>query len=384
LRQAVILVDGEISMSTNITAMFGIEVPVFGFSHCRNVVAEITRAGGMGVLGTAYYSAEQLELELKWIDEQVGGKPYGVNLLLPQNYETVGAEPLDYRKLPEEHVKFLRDLCDDAGIPPLPPAEREQLLRHELDQIHLTPEHAHQLLEVVLSHPGVKLVVSALGVPPADIVQLLHARGLKIGAMTGKVEHAVRHKAAGLDLVIAQGTEAAGHTGIVSSMVLWPEVVDAVAPMPVLAAGGIGGGRQMAAAFALGAQGVWCGSIWLGTRESDLDDEMKQLLFAAKSGDAVQTRSRTGKPGRMLRSKLTEAWVQPGAPKPLPMPWQTVLNTEARLRIARARRTDFLTCPVGQIVGSMKHETSVRQVIYGMLEEFGETVESLGARAGLE
>jgi NAD(P)H-dependent flavin oxidoreductase YrpB (nitropropane dioxygenase family) len=384
LRQAVILVDGEISMSTNITAMFGIEVPVFGFSHCRNVVAEITRAGGMGVLGTAYYSAEQLELELKWIDEQVGGKPYGVNLLLPQNYETVGAAPLDYRKLPEEHVKFLRDLCDDAGIPPLPPAEREQLLRHELDQIHLTPEHAHQLLEVVLSHPGVKLVVSALGVPPADIVQLLHARGLKIGAMTGKVEHAVRHKAAGLDLVIAQGTEAAGHTGIVSSMVLWPEVVDAVAPMPVLAAGGIGGGRQMAAAFALGAQGVWCGSIWLGTRESDLDDEMKQLLFAAKSGDAVQTRSRTGKPGRMLRSKLTEAWVQPGAPKPLPMPWQTVLNTEARLRIARARRTDFLTCPVGQIVGSMKHETSVRQVIYGMLEEFGETVESLGARAGLE
>ena len=371
-------------MSTNITAMFGIEVPVFGFSHCRNVVAEITRAGGMGVLVTAYYSAEQLELELKWIDEQVGGKPYGVNLLLPQNYETVGAEPLDYRKLPEEHVKFLRDLCDDAGIPPLPPAEREQLLRHELDQMHFTPEHAHQLLEVVLSHPGVKLVVSALGVPPADIVQLLHARGLKIGAMTGKVEHAVRHKAAGLDLVIAQGTEAAGHTGIVSSMVLWPEVVDAVAPMPVLAAGGIGGGRQMAAAFALGAQGVWCGSIWLGTRESDLDDEMKQLLFAAKSGDAVQTRSRTGKPGRMLRSKLTEAWVQPGAPKPLPMPWQTVLNTEARLRIARARRTDFLTCPVGQIVGSMKHETSVRQVIYGMLEEFGETVESLGARAGLE
>jgi NAD(P)H-dependent flavin oxidoreductase YrpB (nitropropane dioxygenase family) len=371
-------------MSPRITEMFGIDVPIFGFSHCRNVVAEITRAGGMGVLGTAYYNAGQLELELKWIDEQVGGKPYGVNLLLPQNYETVGEEPLDYKKLPEEHVKFLRDLCDDAGIPPLPPSEREALLRHELDRLHMTPEHAHELLDVALRHPLVKLVVSALGVPPAHIVEQLHSHGIKIGAMTGKVEHAVRHKAAGLDLVIAQGTEAAGHTGIVSSMVLWPEVVDAVAPMPVLAAGGIGGGRQMAAAFALGAQGVWCGSIWLGTRESDLEDDMKELLFAAKSGDAVQTKSRTGKPGRMLRSKLTEAWVQPGAPKTLPMPWQTVLNTEARLRIERAHARDFLTCPVGQIVGSMKHETSVRQVIYDMLEEFGETVEKVGDLTRLE
>ncbi|MEO8299562.1 MAG: nitronate monooxygenase family protein [Burkholderiales bacterium] len=372
-------------MKNPICEMFGIEVPIFGFSHCRDVVTEITKAGGLGVLGTAYYTAEQLEMELKWIDARVGDKPYGVNLLLPQNYETVGSgERLDFDKLPDEQVKFVRDLLDAGGVPRLPEAERDTLLREALDKLHMTPEHADELLEVTLRHPNIKLVVSGLGTPPKEIVKMLQARGLKVGAMTGKVEHALSHKAAGLDLAIAQGTEAAGHTGVVSSMVLWPEVVDAVAPMPVLAAGGIGRGRQMAAAFALGAKGIWCGSIWLGTRESDLPLEMKELLWAAKSGDAVQTRSRTGKPGRMLRSKFTEAWVQPGAPKPLPMPWQSVLSTEARLRFDRARARDFMTCPVGQIVGTMTQETSVRQVIYDILEEFGDTIANIGDAAGLE
>jgi NAD(P)H-dependent flavin oxidoreductase YrpB (nitropropane dioxygenase family) len=361
-------------MKNTICDMFGNEVPIFGFSHCRNVVAEITRAGGLGCLGTGYYTPEQLEMELRWIDEHVGKLPYGVNLLLPQKYQKVGEEKLDFAKLPEEHVKFVRDLLDSAGIPRLPESERETLLSEALDQLHMTPEHAGDLLEVVLRHPNVKLVVSALGTPPKDILDRLRAHGMKVGAMTGSLKHALRHRENGLDLVIAQGTEAAGHTGVVSSMVLWPEVVDAVAPMPVLAAGGIGRGRQMAAAFALGAKGIWCGSVWLGTQESDLPLEMKELLWAANSEDTVQTRSRTGKPGRMLRSKFTEAWVQPGAPQPLPMPWQSVLSTEARLRFDRAVAKDFMTCPVGQIVGTMKHETSVRQVIYDILEEFGETM----------
>ena len=362
--------------------MFGIELPIFGFSHCRNVVAEITRAGGLGCLGTAYYTPEQLELELKWIDEQVQGKPYGVNMLLPQKYETVG-DALDPAKLPAAQVQWQAQLLDDAGIPPLPARERERLLQDELSQMHMTPEFADEILQVALRHPGVQLVVSALGSPPSDILDRLHARGITVGAMTGKVEHALKHKAAGLDLVIAQGTEAAGHTGVVSSMVLWPEVVDAVAPMPVLAAGGVGRGRQMAAAFALGAKGVWCGSIWHGTRESDLTDEMKQLLYQAKSGDAVQTRSKTGKPGRMLRSKYTEAWLQPGAPPTLPMPWQSVLNAEARLRIDRARALDYMTCPVGQIVGLINSESSVRQRIQDMLEEFVDTVEGMRAATGV-
>ena len=367
---------------SNVCQMFGIEIPVFGFSHCRNVVAEITRAGGMGCLGTAYYTPDQLEIELSWIDEHVAGKPYSINMLLPRKFETVG-ESLEFDKLPEHHVAWQRKLLDDAGIPPLPESERERLLREELDQMHLTPEFADELLDVVLRHPNVKLVVSALGSPPPAILDRLHAHGIKVGAMTGKVQHALKHKEAGLDILIAQGTEAAGHTGVVSSMVLWPEVVDAVAPIPVLAAGGIGRGRQMAAAFALGAQGIWCGSVWHGTRESDLTDEMKQLLYKARSEDAVQTRSKTGKPGRMLRSKYTEAWVQPGAPATLPMPWQSVLNAEARLRIDRARALDYMTCPVGQIVGTINNESSVRQVIQDILEEFVATVEKMPEATGL-
>jgi len=363
--------------------MFGIEIPVFGFSHCRNVVAEVSRSGGLGCLGTAYYSPDELEIELKWIDEQVGDKPYGVNLLLPEKYETVGDALFDTQSLPRGHVEWQTQLLDAAGIPRLPLQERDALMKAELNRMHLTPEFAHELLDVAIKHPNVKMAVSALGSPSPAVLKRLHDHGIKVGAMTGKVEHALKHKEAGLDFLIAQGTEAAGHTGSVSSMVLWPEVVDAVAPIPVLAAGGIGRGRQMAAAFALGAQGVWCGSIWHGTRESDLTDEMKQLLFKAASGDAVQTRSKTGKPGRMLRSKYTEAWLQPDAPKTLPMPWQSVLNAEARLRIDRARALDFMTCPVGQIVGTINEESSVRQVIYDLLDEFADTMSGLANKVGL-
>lgn len=371
-------------MKNEVCRMFGIAIPVFGFSHCRNVVAEISRAGGLGCLGTAYYTPEQLEMELRWIDEQVGDRPYGVNLMLPKKYETVGATKPSFDALPEAHVAWQRELLDAAGIPPLPESERDALMQREMDQLHITPEHADELLDVALRHPNVKLAVSALGSPPKPILERFREAGVKVGAMTGAVEHALRHKENGLDLVIAQGTEAAGHTGVVSSMVLWPAVVDAVAPIPVLAAGGIGRGRQMAAAFALGAQGIWCGSIWHGTRESDLTDEMKQLLYRAKAGDAVQTRSKTGKPGRMLRSKYTEAWVGPGAPPTLPVPWQSVLNIEARLRIDRARALDYMTCPVGQIVGDIDQESSVRQRIYDILDEFAETMSTLPERAGLE
>jgi NAD(P)H-dependent flavin oxidoreductase YrpB (nitropropane dioxygenase family) len=371
-------------MKNSVCRMFDIEIPVFGFSHCRNVVAEISRAGGLGCLGTAYYTPEQLEIELRWIDEQVGDRPYGVNLMLPRKFESVGDGQLGFDRLPDAHVRWQRALLDAAGIPELPESERDALMQEELERLHVTPEGAGELVEVALRHPNVKLAVSALGTPPQPILDRMRAAGVKVGAMTGALEHAVRHKEAGLDLVIAQGTEAAGHTGVVTSMVLWPAVVDAVAPIPVLAAGGIGRGRQMAAAFALGAQGIWCGSIWHGTRESDLTEEMKQLLFNAKAGDAVQTRSKTGKPGRMLRSRYTEAWVSDGAPKPLPMPWQSVLNIEARLRIDRARALDHMTCPVGQIVGDINHESSVRQVIYDILDEFVETLGSMSERAGLD
>jgi len=361
-------------MRTKATDMFGLEAPIFAFSHCRDVVVEATRAGGMGVLGTTRLDPDTLEQELRWIDDHTHGRSYGLDLALPNKMEKV--RPMADRDLvlPREHVQFVDALLKDAGIPPLPADEYEKLHRQS-PGFRLTAEGGMELIQVALKHPQIKLVVSALGVAPPDMVDLLHARGLKVGALVGSVDHALRQRDAGMDLLVAQGMEAGAHTGNIASMVLWPQVVDAVAPLPVLAAGGIGRGRQMAAALALGAEGVWCGSIWLGTRESELSPEMKECFFEAGSEDAVQRRVLTGKQCRMLRSKFTEAWAAPGAPTPLPMPLQPMLVAEARARIERSRNKDYLTYYVGQIVGDMKAETSVRSVIQEMLNEFADTFE---------
>lgn len=365
-------------MKTKVCEMFDIEVPIFAFSHCRDVVVEVSRAGGMGILGASGFDAEKLAEELRWIDEHVDGKPYGVDLLMPNRYEkSTPRASVDLDKLlPSEHRAFLQKLMDDAGVPALPIAMRQQLLDDYNKKINMTPDDAEALIDVALQFP-VKLIVSALGVAPKHLIDRVHEHGVKVGALVGKAEHAIQQKEAGIDLIIAQGSEAGGHTGTVSSLVLWPQVVDAVAPLPVLAAGGVGRGRQMAAALALGAEGVWCGSIWLGTTQSELQPEMKERFYAANSEDAVQTRALSGKPCRALRSEFTDAWTSAGAPKTLPMPLQTMLVAETKMRYERARDPRFLTYPVGQVVGDMKHEMTCRQVVEEMLGEFIDSSERL-------
>lgn len=366
-------------MKTSVTEMLGTELPIFAFSHCRDVVVEVSKAGGMGVLGASGFSPERLAEELSWIDAQVDGKPYGVDLLIPNTYEKRAVGKVDIEALiPTEFRVFLDQKCTEAGIPPLPEAEAKSLLQTQLDKVQMTPEEAAHLLEVALRYP-IKLMVNALGTPPRETVKRLQDMGIKVGSMIGKADHASAQLEAGVDIIIAQGSEAGGHTGTISSMVLWPQIIDAVAPVPVLAAGGIGRGKQMAAAMAMGAAGVWCGSIWLGTSQSDVLPKLKERIFDAKSEDAVQSRAMTGKPCRMLRSKFSDMWLEPEAPATLPMPLQTIATAETRMRIDRAGVKDFMSYPVGQIVGDMQHESSVRQVVIGMLEEFVESVSSLSA-----
>ena len=365
-------------MKTTLCEKLGIQVPIFAFSHCRDVVAEVTKAGGLGVLGISGFTADQLTQELDWLDAHCEGKPYGVDLLMPNNYEDVGVKKLDREAiLPKPVVDFMNGELDKAGIPRLPESQREALLRAEDEHTNVGTAEAAALFDIALRHEQVKLVVSALGAPSPHFVEKAHSHGLLVGSLVGKVEHALAQKAVGVDILIAQGMEAGGHTGSITSMVLWPQIVDAVAPMPVLAAGGVGRGRQMAAALALGAEGVWCGSIWLGTRESELQPELKQRLFQAPSEDAIQTRAHSGKPMRALRSKYSEIWQAEGAPKPLPMPLQFILNHESTLRINRARAVDWMFYPVGQIVGDMKHETSVRSIVESMLTEYLDAVDRL-------
>lgn len=365
-------------MKTSATAMLGIELPIFAFSHCRDVVVEVSKAGGMGVLGAAGFDPQHLEEELKWIDEHIGGKPYGVDVLIPNTYAKVGTSELNLDQLlPDEQRRFVKRLCDEAGLPPLPEGEAQALLQKEARQLNMTPEQAQQLLDVAVQHKGVKLIVNALGTPPKEQVARLQSMGFKVGSLIGKADHVKSQIEAGVDLLVAQGTEAGGHTGSITSMVLWPQIVDLAGSLPVLAAGGIGRGKQMAAALVMGAAGIWCGSIWLGTRQSEVNPLVKERFYAAKSEDAVQTRALTGKPCRTLRSKFLDAWDAKDAPQTLMLPLQTIVGLEARLRAERGKAKEWMSYPVGQIVGDMKGETSVRDVVQGMLEEFLDSVEQL-------
>ncbi len=367
-------------MKTPATEMLQVEYPIFAFSHCRDVVAAVTGAGGFGVLGAVAHTPEQLEADLAWIDEQVHGLPYGVDLLMPRKF--VGAESggMDRGSLrdmiPLEHRAFLDDLLDRYGIPPQeakPPAPAGTAGQQRA-ALQVDPKSMAPLIDVAFRHP-IKLIASALGSPPDWLVQDAHQRGITVAALAGTVKHARAHAAVGVDLVIAQGTEAGGHTGDVSTLVLVPQVVDAVAPVPVLAAGGIATGRQMAASLALGAAGVWCGSVWLTTRESETPPAVKERMLAASSEDTVRTRSFTGKPCRVLRSQWTIAWEAPDAPAPLPMPLQSMLSDRPRRRVeAVAERpgspaVDLLSPFIGQVVGQMNAVRPARQVVLDMVDE---------------
>lgn len=365
-------------MKNRMCEMFGIDVPIFAFSHCRDVVVEVSKAGGMGVLGMARMGPDRLRHELRWIDEHIDGKPYGIDVLMPVSYQDAGELKFDPEHLfPREHLDFVRALLDDAGIPALPAEDADALVRDLLSELSFTPAESARMLEIAMEHP-IKLIVNALGSPPKTLVDAAHAGGIRVAALAGRPKHAIRHKENGCDFVIAVGTEAGGHTGTITSMVLWPRIVDAVVPLPVLGGGGVGRGRQVAAALSLGCEGVWCGSIWLKTVQSELIPEIKAKLFAADSDDAVLTRSVTGKPCRTLRCAFTDAYEAAGAPKPLPAPLQNILWwSEGRVRVERVRAREFLTYPVGQIVGDMKEEASVRDVVYEMMNELVETQQRL-------
>ena len=359
-------------MRTALAKRLGCEVPIFAFSHCRDVEVEVTKAGGFGVLGASTFSPEHLEQELRWIDEHVGGRPYGVDIIIPTTYDKAAEADADPERLiPAGHRAFMESFLAAEGVPELPEDDRARI-RHEIvtGRGAMTPDGARRLLEVTLRHSQVTLVVSALGAPPPDVVQQLKSRGIMVGALCGKASHATRHKAAGVEMIVAQGTEAGGHTGDISTLVLVPQVVEACPGIAVLAAGGISRGSQIAAALALGAEGVWTGTIWLGTRESELTPFEKQAVFAAKAEDAVRRKARTGKTVRMIRSRMSEAWEAPGAPPYLPTPLQGILYNEMHARVVRAERRDLYSFPVGQSVASVNEETSVREVMLRLQEEY--------------
>ncbi len=374
-------------MKTRITDMLGIDIPILAFSHCRDVVAAVTKAGGLGVLGAAGHSDKQLEIDLDWIEEQVGDLPYGVDLIVPAKYTGSDQGGMTVSELggmiPQEHRDFVNKLLDDYGVPTLDEEQGGRGLGAESKSAPLTADRAAPQLEITLAHKAA-LVVNALGPPPAHMLERSHEQGRLVGALAGKAQHAERHAAVGVDIVIAQGSEAGGHTGEIGTMVLIPEIVDAIGDrVPVLGAGGIGRGRQMAASMALGAEGVWCGSVWLTTEEAETHPTVKEKFLAATSSDTLRSKSRTGKPARQLRTAWTDAWEDPANPKPLPMPLQPMLVDTAIRRIDRAAHdsssgaAQLANYFVGQIVGTMNVSKPAARVVYEMVEEFIESVQRL-------
>lgn len=369
-------------MKTEICDQFGIDFPLFAFSHCRDVVAAVTNAGGFGVLGGVAFRPDQLDQELTWIDEQVKGKPYGVDIIVPAKYEGKG-ENLSFgqlaERIPEEFHSFVREL----------------LAAHDIevdDEPRIAPsslggDTGQSLLEISLNHP-IKLMANALGVPPDYMIEAGKQTGIPVAALVGAKEHAIKQVNAGVDLIVAQGTEAGGHCGEVTTLVLIPEVIEAIEAtgksVPVLAAGGIVTGRQMAASVALGAAGAWTGSVWLTTEEAETAPHTVQKMLAATSRDTVRSAGRTGKPSRQLRSDWTDAWLpNPGGRQPLPLPLQSMISEPVLRRIDKLAEgghpgaQQLATYFVGQGVGLMNKVKPAREVVLEFIEDYLAAAERL-------
>jgi NAD(P)H-dependent flavin oxidoreductase YrpB (nitropropane dioxygenase family) len=373
-------------MKTELCDRFGIDYPIFVFTPSEKVAAAVTRAGGMGVLGCVRFNdADDLENVLQWMDANTDGKPYGVDIVMPAKIPTEGTA-VDINKLiPQEHRDFVAKTLADLGVPPLPADEARS--EGVLGWLHSV---ARSHVEVALKHP-IKLIANALGSPPKDVIDQVHHAGVPVAALAGSAKHAQRHVDNGVDIVVAQGHEAGGHTGEIGSMVLWPEIVDAVGDQTaVLAAGGIGTGRQLAAALALGAQGVWMGSAFLTAAEYDLGvrresgvSVIQEALLGATSADTVRRRYYTGKPARLLKTRWTDAWDADGAPEPLPMPLQNILVSEAHQRMNESSDPTAVSMPVGQIVGRMNEIRPAAEIIAELVAGFEEASRRLdGIREG--
>ena len=374
-------------MTSKLCQQLGIEFPLFAFSHCRDVVAAVSKAGGFGVLGATAFNPEQLAIELDWIDAHVDGKPYGLDVLIPENMAVKAEKDLTSKKLaariPQGHKDFVDHLLMEHGVEPGGDHARA---RSDDAPPPFWPEEAMELLEVAFKHP-IKMIINALGVPPPAMIQMGRDHGIPVAALAGAKEHALRLAAAGVDIIVAQGGEAGGHCGEVSTLVLIPEVVRALTTAgyncPVLAAGGIMTGEQMAACMAMGAAGAWTGSVWLATVESETSQIFREKMVDARSRDTVRSKGRTGKYSRQLKSAWTDAWEGPDSPGALPMPMQSLIAEPAIHRATKAaeggneKARELVTYFVGQGVGLVSDIVSARSVVQDFMQDYATAVETL-------
>ena len=369
-------------MPFRMTEMVGCEFPLFGFSHCRDVVAAVSRAGGFGVLGAVSYTPQELEAELAWIDDHVEGKPYGIDVLIPEVQAVDKAMTADriVEAIPPQYRDATATILREAGLDEAAGAPRGggQAPNTSLGE---------ELLEVSFSHP-VRLIANALGTAPPAMIEAGRKHSIPVAALVGAKEHALKQVAAGVDIVVAQGGEGGGHCGDVATIVLVPEVIAAIreagADIPVLAAGGIMTGAQMAGMMAMGAAGAWCGSAWLASPEAETTQVLRDKIVAAGSRDTIRSKYRTGKYSRQLRSGWHDAW-EAGGTDALPMPLMSLLCEPALRAIDRAAEggnpaaRELSTYWIGQGVGLIRDQRGAGQIVQDFKEDFAAAYETLAA-----
>lgn len=361
----------SVVLRTPICDRFGIEYPIFGFAHSVEVTAAITNVGGLGVYGATRDTPEEIAERTAAIRSLVGRKPYGVDLVLPRGMPEHDDRGSIEDKIPAEHRRFVEDLSRRYDVPsPSRPGMRSRFVRSE--------DTARAQIETVLAS-DVDLFACGIGMP-AEAVTRAKADGKVTLALVGAPRHAHAAKSAGADILVAQGHDAGAHTGPIGTLSLVPQIVDLAGDIPVLAAGGIGTGRQVVAALAMGAQGVWLGTVWLTTEEHGLDEAIVRKLLAAGSGDTVISRADSGKTLRQIRTAWSDAWADDGAPEPLRMPYQDILVGDLLGAIDEHRIEPLMHHPAGQSVAWCRELSSVQDVMDRLVHETGEALADLGAR----
>ena len=350
----------------------GIDTPIFGFAHDVATVAAISRAGGYGVYGATRRFPEEIRDELAEIRRLVGDRPFGVDLVLPPGMPEHNSREAIEAEIPQEHKDFVQSIIDRYQVPPASgPGMRTRFIR--------SSEIEANQIEAVLGS-SVNLFACGIGAPKA-VVQAAKARGQTTLALIGSPHHVQRSIDAGVDIIVAQGYDAGAHTGPIGTFSLVPQIVEAAGNLPVLVAGGVATGQHIAAALAMGAQGVWLGTAWLFSSEhqAHMHPVNTKKLIEAGSGDTVITRSESGKTFRQVRTAWSQAWEAEGAPSPLKMPYQDVLVGDLLGAIEEHDIEPLIHSGAGQSVGYFNQVRPV-QAIMNELEQGA--VNALKAQAG--
>jgi NAD(P)H-dependent flavin oxidoreductase YrpB (nitropropane dioxygenase family) len=356
-------------LRTKLCDMLGIEFPIIAFTHCKDVVVAVVNAGGFSVLGEAMHTPDEIAADVKWIRERVNGRPFGIDLVLPASSPPSGTLDELRAEIPESHRDFVQSMKERHNIPD----PKRPVALHQWGG--LNQEMARAQLDVVLEE-RVPVFTSGLG-NPAFILEAAHERGMKVFGLIGKTRQAQREIEAGVDAIIAQGTDAAGHTGAIGTFSIVPEVVSIAGDTPVIAAGGVTTGRHLAAALCLGAAGVWTGTLWLACRESDEDMIIKEKLIAATAEDTIYSKSVSGMPMRTLKCVWTDEWAKPDAPAILPAPYQMLLSADYIQAANDHRREDLMFEAAGQGVAFVTSMKPARQIVFDLVEEALATFEAL-------